>query len=104
MGSCHLGFSIGGGLRSDEVALILTLRPIYKKGIAWPVTTVGILAAILLTLGLLPPYFELWQRKGRVVGNNFISLTMDWLGALFSLMGIVTQDVFDPLGGTLYII
>lgn len=28
----------------------------------------GVIAAILLGAGLLPPYFELWKRGGRVVG------------------------------------
>lgn len=29
---------------------------------------IGVLAAILLALGLLPPYLEIWKRRGRVVG------------------------------------
>ncbi len=29
---------------------------------------VGVIAAILLALGLLPPYFEIWKRRGRVIG------------------------------------
>lgn len=29
---------------------------------------VGVVAAILLSAGLLPPYFELWKRDGRVIG------------------------------------
>ena len=87
-----------------EVLLILTLRPLYDKGIEWPVMIVGVTAAILLAAGLLPPYFELWKRKGRVVGINFGFLTVDWLGAFFSLMGVVTQATFDPLGGCLFIV
>ena len=65
---------------------------------------VGIVAAILLAAGLLPPYFELWKRAGRVVGINFLFLTIDWLGAFFSLMGVVAQSTFDPLGGCLFIV
>ena len=65
---------------------------------------VGIVAAILLAAGLLPPYFELWKRSGRVVGINFLFLTIDWLGAFFSLMGVVAQTTFDPLGGCLFIV
>jgi len=87
-----------------EVLLILTLRPLYDRGVAWPVMIVGITAAVLLAAGLLPPYFELWKRKGRVVGINFGFLTVDWLGAFFSLMGVVAQETFDPLGGCLFIV
>jgi hypothetical protein len=31
-------------------------------------TLIGVLAAVLLALGLIPPYFELAKRGGRVVG------------------------------------
>ena len=70
-----------------ELLLVLTLRVNYfqmprsmhpmltpflkgpqERGVEWPMTLIGIIAAILLAAGLLPPYFELWQRKGRVVG------------------------------------
>ena len=87
-----------------ELALILTLRPLYGRGIAWPLMTIGVIAAILLAAGLLPPYFELWKRKGRVVGIHYGFLTVDWLGAFFSLMGVVAQETFDPLGGCLFIV
>ena len=39
-----------------------------------------------------------------MVGINFVFLSIDWLGAFFNLMGVVTQDIFDPLGGSLFII
>ncbi len=96
------GFAMAfGGI---EVLLIITLRPLYDRGIAWPIMIVGVVAAILLAAGLLPPYAELWKRKGRVVGINFAFLTIDWLGAFFSLMGVVAQETFDPLGGCLFIV
>lgn len=41
---------------------------------------VGIIAAILLAAGLLPPYGELWKRRGRVIGIN-------WVRALKRLLG-----------------
>jgi hypothetical protein len=48
----------------------------------------GIIAAILLAAGLLPPYGELWKRRGRVIGINWVFLAMDWSGAFFSLMAL----------------
>ncbi|KAK4162500.1 hypothetical protein QBC43DRAFT_215166, partial [Cladorrhinum sp. PSN259] len=87
-----------------EVALILTLRPLYLRGSDVGVMIVGIIAAVLLAAGLLPPYGELWKRRGRVIGINWIFLSMDFFGAFFSLMALVAQHTFDILGGILYII
>jgi hypothetical protein len=39
-----------------------------------------------------------------VVGINFVFLTLDFLGAVFSLCALVAQAEFDVLGGVLYII
>ncbi|KAI8964575.1 PQ loop repeat-domain-containing protein [Daldinia sp. FL1419] len=87
-----------------QAALILTLRPLYDAGNETGVLVVGIIANILLAAGLLPPYGELWKRRGRVIGINFIFLSMDWLGAFFSLMSLAAQNSFDILGGVLYIV
>ncbi|KAK3394109.1 hypothetical protein B0H63DRAFT_36023 [Podospora didyma] len=87
-----------------EVALVLTLRPLYDQGKEIPIFVVGVIAAILLAVGLLPPYREIWKRKGRVIGINWVFLSMDWSGAFFSLLALVVQNTFDVLGGALYII
>lgn len=79
-------------------------QPIYNRGNEVPTLVIGIVASILLAAGLLPPYGELWKRHGRVVGINWIFLSMDWCGAFFSLMAVVAQNTFDVLGGVLYII
>lgn len=99
-----VGIAVGAIFGGVEALLILTLKPLYDRGVAWPIMIFGIVAAILLAAGLLPPYFELWKRSGRVVGINFLFLTIDWLGAFFSLMGVVAQNTFDPLGGCLFIV
>ncbi len=95
--------ALGAAFRGMEVLLVLMLRPLYDRGIAWPIIVVGVSVATLLAAGLLPPYFKLWKRKGRVIGINFRFLAMDWLGACFSLIGIIAQETFNPLGGCLYI-
>ena len=77
-----------------EVGFILWLRPLYRRGIEWPMLI--IVASILLAIGLIP-YFELAKRQGRVIGINFVFLTLDSLGALFSLLSIVvgTMDIMS---------
>ncbi|CAK7224456.1 hypothetical protein SBRCBS47491_005557 [Sporothrix bragantina] len=87
-----------------EAALILTLKPIYERGNEAPALVVGIIASIFLAAGLIPPYFEIYKRRGRVAGINFVFLGMDWCGAFFSLMALVAQNTFDILGGVLYVI
>lgn len=66
--SSLLALGVAAACAGTEVALILTLRPIYDRGIEWPMLIVGITASILLAAGLIPPYFEIWKRRGRVVG------------------------------------
>lgn len=80
-----------------EVGFILWLRPIYREGKEWPLLIIGVIAAILIALGLIPPYFELAKRRGRVIGINFVFVGMDSLGALFSLVSIVvgTMDILS---------
>ncbi|KAF2492676.1 hypothetical protein BU16DRAFT_620030 [Lophium mytilinum] len=90
-----------GGL---EALFICVLRGPYARGVSWPLTLMAIVASVIIALGLIPPYFELAKRKGRVIGIDFIFLTVDWSGAFFSLMALVAQHTFDYLGGILYII
>ncbi|KAG8525745.1 uncharacterized protein KY384_000505 [Bacidia gigantensis] len=86
-----------------EMLLVFTLRPVYARGVNAPILVVGILAAVILIIGITPPYPEMWKRKGRVIGINFIFLSIDFAGSIFSLMALVAQQTFDYLGGILYI-
>jgi len=85
-----------------EAGLIVAIRPAYDRGISWPVLTVGIIAFVTLLSGYAPIPLELLKRRGRVVGIDFIFLTIDWCGAFFSLMALVAQNDFDVLFGTMY--
>ncbi|KAL9004264.1 MAG: hypothetical protein Q9188_002899 [Gyalolechia gomerana] len=92
-----LASGIGAAFGGLQALLVLTLRGPYSRGIEWPMTLVGVLSAICLAGGLIPPYFEIAKRSGRVVGIN-------WLGAFFSLMALVAQHTFDVLGGVQYLV
>jgi hypothetical protein len=85
-----------------EIGLILAIQPAYARGVDWPVLTIGIIAFVTLLSGYLPIPFELLKRRGRVVGIDFIFLSVDWCGAFFSLMALVAQTEFDALFGTMY--
>lgn len=82
-----------------EVLLTFMIRIPYRRGVSWPVTLVGVVAAVLLIVGYAPVPFELWKRRGRVVGIDFGFLTIDWFGAFFSLMAIGESMSSFALGG-----
>lgn len=86
-----------------EFLLVYVIRKPYSRGVSWPVMLVGILAAVLMVSGFVPMPFEILKRRGRVIGIDFGFLTIDWLGAMFSLMALVAQQTFDALGGATYI-
>ncbi|OJD35074.1 pq loop repeat protein [Diplodia corticola] len=92
---------VSGGV---EALLILTLRGPYSRGVEWPIITVGVVAAILLAVGLLPMYWEQWKRDGRAKDISFLFLGTDFAGATFSLIALAVQQTFDYLGGILYIV
>ncbi|ROV93259.1 hypothetical protein VPNG_09570 [Cytospora leucostoma] len=86
-----LGVGAAAVFAGVEAALVLTIRPVYDRGDDTPVLVVGIVASVLLAAGLLPPYGEIWKRRGRVIGINWVFLTMDWNGAFFSLMAVAQK-------------
>jgi hypothetical protein len=92
-------FALFAGL---EAGLIFAIRPIYAQGTDWPVLTIGVIAFIMLIAGFAPIPFELLKRRGRVIGFDFVFLGIDWCGAFFSLMALVTQYEFDIMFGTMY--
>lgn len=88
-----------------EVGCVPPLRIVYNRGTTWPTLIFGILASILIAVGLIPPYFELWKRNGRVVGINFLFLLVDLSGAVFSLASLAVDPAdLDIMGLVLYTI
>ena len=58
-------------LKSDVLhnALIFFLTQIpYRHGVSWPVKLCSISATVVITIGLLPPFWEIYKHRGRVVG------------------------------------
>jgi len=67
------GVAMGALFGGIEAVLICFLRGPYSRGVEWPITMIGVIAAVVLAVGLLPPYYELWKRGGRVVGISKFS-------------------------------
>jgi len=96
--------SVGSVAAGFEYLLVVAIRKACDRGMSWPVTLNGSIAAALVLVGLIPPYFELAKRRGRVVGISFKFLAIDILGAVFSLIALAIQNTFDLLGGLFYIL
>lgn len=62
----------------------------YNKGVTWPDLVVGVIAAVLLSAGLLPPYFELWKRDGRVIGFSRCSSSSSSCLWFIRVSGLIT--------------
>lgn len=86
-----------------EVGFVIWLRPLYSKGTTWPNLIFGIIATVFICIGLLPPYWELAKRNGRVMGINFLFLFMDSSGSIFNLASMCIGE-FDPMGMTMYVV
>lgn len=88
-----------------EVGCVIPLRKLYNEGTEWPNLIPGIVAAVMLALGLVPPYLELFKRNGEVVGINFLFLILDSSGAVFSIASVALEPgKLDILGLVLYAI
>lgn len=70
-----------------EAAGIELLYLGIRNGVHWPVTMVGILSAVLINIGLVPQFYEIWKRNA-VIGVSFLFLSIDCAGAVFSFMSL----------------
>lgn len=91
--------TLAAGFAALETGLILHLRPRYN---AKSVLVIGVVAAVMLTAGLLPPYWEMWKRGGEVKGINWVFLGLDASGAVLSLASVGCEKVWDPLAAAMY--
>ncbi|RDI87026.1 hypothetical protein Vi05172_g3097 [Venturia inaequalis] len=95
--------STGASFASIQLILVFTLRIPYAKGINWPITTLGITGAILINLGLIAPFLDAYKRDWRIIGVSFRFLSIDFAGAVFSLLSLCFQDTLDKEAAASYI-
>lgn len=84
-----------------EAALIIGLREARDRRIEWPLTLMAVLAALLLALGVLRHYVDIWIHR-TVRGISFIFVAIDAAGDLFSLVSLFFQPQLDVLGVVIY--
>jgi hypothetical protein len=73
-----------------EVAMVFAVRPAFNAGSEAATRAaqfLGLFSGVLLSLGLLPQYIEIWRRR-EVVGISLLLLVLDMLGGRCSCCNI----------------
>lgn len=81
-----------------EVAFYFICHVPYTHGNEKPAVAVGVISAIMFSLGILPVFPKIYKRRGRVVGIDFVFLTIDASAAVLSLLAVIFQEIFDLQG------
>ncbi|KIJ55690.1 hypothetical protein M422DRAFT_63684 [Sphaerobolus stellatus SS14] len=89
---------IGGGF---EAGMVFALRHGMDKGNIRPVQFFGIFSSVLIAIGLLPQYWEIWKRK-EVVGVSYFFIIVDTLGGVFSLLSLIYKPDLDIIAAITY--
>jgi hypothetical protein len=84
-----------------ETALVIALRIGRDRHIEWPLTLMAVLSALLLALGVLRHYWDIWVHR-TVRGISFIFVAIDAAGDFFSLLSLFFQRDLDVLGLVIY--
>ncbi|TXT07129.1 hypothetical protein VHUM_03299 [Vanrija humicola] len=77
-----------------EAASVFTLWHLQAKGITWPLPMYGYITTVLLAMGLLPQYYEIWVHK-EVFGISMGFMLIDIAGGVFSAASLFFHNPFD---------
>lgn len=93
----------GTSFAAVELILFFTLRISYKKNIDWPMNVLGVTSGIMINLGLVAPFIDAAKRDWRIIGISFRFLSIDFAGAVFSLLSLCFQDTINRYAAGSYI-
>ncbi|KAG8904025.1 hypothetical protein FRB99_002367 [Tulasnella sp. 403] len=62
----------------------------------------GISSAVLISVGLIPQYIEIWKRK-EVIGISMLFMAVDIGGGVFSILSLIFKPKFDVVAAVTYI-
>lgn len=83
-GDTHLAFLL---IFLDRILIRVTGQTGINRHVTWPVTLMAILAAVLLSAGVLRHYWDIYTHR-TVRGISFIFVGIDAAGDLFSLISV----------------
>ncbi|EPX73251.1 PQ loop protein [Schizosaccharomyces octosporus yFS286] len=102
--SARKSLFVVGGLAALSAGLqamcILTIKLGIRRHVEWPVELMGVLATILVNIGFLPQYIQIFRQRA-VRGISYIFLTIDSAGALLSFISL-PFDRWDVLAAIDY--
>ncbi|KAG9066610.1 hypothetical protein KI688_012518 [Linnemannia hyalina] len=100
---CSLGFGSYGVV--EELSIPLIVQPqIFgvlstagvKNDVKGTVEAAGIIPILLLVLGFIPQYFDIYRDRS-VVGVSMAFISADAAGAIFSIISLIFRSEFDLL-------
>ncbi|ORY70645.1 hypothetical protein BCR35DRAFT_319050 [Leucosporidium creatinivorum] len=93
---CILSLLIGGGV---ETGFVFAAKADASGKFT---TALGVISAVLIVIGLLPQFWEVWKFKA-VIGVSYIFLLVDMSGGVFSILSLVwTEGEFDAVASASY--
>lgn len=98
---CVYAIPIGLLMGGIEFGLVFGLRAARSHSVTWPITFMAVLAAVLLSLGVLRHYWDIYRER-TVRGISFTFVAIDALGDLTSLISIFFEPHLDVLGMVIY--
>jgi hypothetical protein len=98
---CLRAVPIGVLMGGVESGLVFGLKEARSNNVTWPKTLMAVLAAVLLSLGVLRHYWDIYQER-TVRGISFTFVAIDALGDLTSLTSIFFERHLDVLGMVIY--
>lgn len=84
-----------------EAGLYFALQQAHHKSLEWPLILMAVLAAILLTLGVLRYYWEIYK-SASVRGISFLFVLIDASGDLVSVLSLLFEARIDIVGIVIY--
>ncbi|GBE86624.1 hypothetical protein SCP_0905030 [Sparassis crispa] len=81
--------------------MVYAVRPSYRRGDQGPVEAFGILSSAIISLALLPQYYEIYKHR-EVVGISVTFMTVDMLGGVFSDLSLAFKQKFDVIAAVTY--
>lgn len=92
LGAIATGIIAGG----FEVGFYFLCKLGEHRGNSASTKTMGIVGAVLIVVGLVPQYYEIWKFK-EVKGISLLFLAIDCAGGVFSLLSLVFKESFDGI-------